>query len=220
LAFPQAPTLPYVSTDEDRPERPGTRPTDTGPWDATLVPDQGLVRSRHSLEVTVDLVGARFSVEQRFLHHVGLSMASGDVPDSVVLTAASGTSLSVSVLAEPASEQRWASGLAQDTADALLADLADIPEASGATVSVVEGPVGLEIHATDRGGTPRVVRIGADGPRWCAVVSCTGQCRDEDLDAARGVLASMVVYRGPEPLAPDSPLSMQLMTTAGLPSGI
>jgi hypothetical protein len=123
--------------------------------------------------------------------------------------------LSVCVLAEPVGAQRWAGSLATDTAAALrtsLVDPADPAVGARGTVTLHPGPFGTELHVRDAAGTLQLVKIGADGPRWTALVTCAGHpVTAADRDAAHRLLSTMTVFRGSAALPPDAPLSMQLI---------
>lgn len=194
---------------------------------APVVPEDELSDQRVD-EATVVLVGAEIHVDARFLADVALSTAAGGIPDSVIFTAQSGTSLTVSVLAEPVGADRWQSGLAADTAAMLNNDLTshrrddendqgdDDAELGVGTVSIVAGRFGPEIQVHDSAGHLRMAKLGSDGQRWTVLVTCFGaMVTREDLDSARRILDSIVVYRGPEPMPPDHPLSMQLIEDTG-----
>jgi hypothetical protein len=184
-----------------------TAPATTGPWDSTELPDLEATPGhapRHGLDTVVDAVSAHIEVPREFAADVRLSSADGDVPDTMLFTTADGVTCAVSVLAEPVGESRWETGLAEQTVATLTGD-------TPAPVTQVAGPLGTEVHVTDA-GTLRFARLGADGPRWTALVTVFGDIvAEHHLDAARTLLASMVVFRGRAACGPDTPLSMQLV---------
>ena len=184
-----------------------TAPATTGPWDSAVLPDLDTAPGRsprHGLDVVVDAVSARIEVPPEFTADVRLSSADGDVPDTMLFTSADGVTCAVSVLAEPVGESRWETGLAEQTAFTLTGD-------TPAAVTQDAGPLGTEVHVADA-GMLRFARLGADGPRWTALVTVFGGAvTDRHLDAARTLLASMVVFRGRAAHGPDTPLSMQLV---------
>lgn len=213
---------PVVGPEDAAPENPTARhcwepggPVSHGPWDSGSVPVAATTATRHAVEVGIELVGARFCTDPRFLADVALSVADGGVPDTVILASTTGVQLSVCVLAEPVGEQRWAGSLATDTAAALRASLVDPADpAVGArgTVALHTGPFGTELHVRDAAGVLQLVKIGADGPRWTALVTCAGHpVTAADRDAAHRLLSTMTVFRGSAALPPDAPLSMQLL---------
>ncbi|MCI1257082.1 MAG: DUF3710 domain-containing protein [Corynebacterium provencense] len=184
-----------------------------GPWDGSSLFGGDAPAKIHEPtagEITLDFVAASFSVPVRYLHDVGLTMSDGDVPDSVVMSTAEGVMVSVCVLAEPLDDRRWCSGLAADTATAVRGEFE--PDA-GYTVGLTDGVFGREVVVTDAAGVIRLIKIGVDGPRWTALVTCHGPAvTDEDREAVIRVLETMTVYRGRAACAPDAPLSMQLVS--------
>lgn len=192
----------------------------TGPWDSGVFPQKSCVPGQGGPEgdgdrVTVDLVGVRLRVDRELLHDVSLSMAEGEVPDSILFTSQRGISVSVAVLAEPVDAHRWETGLAEDTAAALRTDAAT-GTGEGAEVSLIRSDTGTEILGRDGSGHLRMLKLGADGPRWTLLVSCFGrEVTDSDTAVARDLMTSAVVFRGTRPMPPDRPLSMQLTSGGG-----
>ncbi|GAB0106241.1 DUF3710 domain-containing protein [Nocardia sp. JMUB6875] len=132
-----------------------------------------------------------------------VEMTPDGTPQAVHLATQHGR-ITVAAYAAPKTSGQWRS---------VAADLADTLRKDGATVSVVQGPWGRELHAVTQGADLRF--IGVDGYRWMVRLVAAGPTGAADdnsplVSAARAVLSETVVRRGDEPLPVREPLPVVL----------
>ncbi|MEC3953882.1 DUF3710 domain-containing protein [Nocardia sp. CDC153] len=132
-----------------------------------------------------------------------VEMTPDGTPQAVHLATQHGR-ITVAAYAAPKTSGQWRS---------VAADLAETLRKDGATVSVVQGPWGRELHAVTQGADLRF--IGVDGYRWMVRLVAAGPTGAADdnsplVAAARAVLSETVVRRGDEPLPVREPLPVVL----------
>ncbi|MVU77462.1 DUF3710 domain-containing protein [Nocardia sp. ET3-3] len=169
----------------------------TGPYDYEDVADRLETVADQRLDLGSVIVpvppGGQLQVE----------MTPDGAPQAVHLATQHGR-ITVAAYAAPKTSGQWRS---------VAADLAETLRKDGATVSVVQGPWGRELHAVTQGADLRF--IGVDGYRWMVRLVAAGPSGAADdnsplVAAARTVLGETVVRRGDEPLPVREPLPVVL----------
>ncbi|APA99906.1 DUF3710 domain-containing protein [Nocardia seriolae] len=191
----------YEADEYDEPEFDDepvpARGEQTGPFDYEDVADRLEAIAEQRLDLGSVIVpvppGGQLQVE----------MTPDGTPQAVHLATQHGR-ITVAAYAAPKTSGQWRS---------VAADLAETLRKDGATVSVVQGPWGRELHAVTQGADLRF--IGVDGYRWMVRLVAAGPTGAADdnsplVAAARAVLGETVVRRGDEPLPVREPLPVVL----------
>jgi hypothetical protein len=188
------PADPTPEVVEDVPDRPSR-----GPWDVADVPELGARLDLGALRVPGRQgMQLRMEMERDGTRVVAANVALGE------------SALQLQAFAAPRSSGIWAD---------LRAEIAASITQQGGTADDVPGPFGREVVArlpvsTPEGSTGhRPARfVGIDGPRWFLRGVVTGRAAVDPEDAVEleGVIADVVVVRGPEARAPRELLPLHL----------
>lgn len=185
-------------------DQPAVRSYDAGPWDRDEVEEVADLLDLGGLLVRgVDGMQLQLQVEE----------STGQV--SIVHVIVGDTVLQLQPFAAPRTEGIWAE---------VRAEIASNVTAQGGTCEELTGPFGAELRAQvpvaqpDGRSAYQTVRfLGVDGPRWFlrGLISGAGALDEAKASVVERVFADVVVVRGPDPMAPRTPIPMRVPQQPG-----
>lgn len=169
-----------------------------GPWDADEAPEDKIDR--------VDLGGIRVPI-------IGGMELRAEIADERVVAATlivERSALQIQPFAAPRTMGIWGE-VREEIAAGIRSGGGQAEETTGrfGTELVAEVPVALPDGTA---GTQLARFIGVDGPRWFLRAVITGEAAVEERvrGPLEGLLAEVVVVRGPDPMAPRDPIELRL----------
>ncbi|MGV0436340.1 DUF3710 domain-containing protein [Corynebacterium mastitidis] len=174
-----------------------------GPWDSSEVEPAALTRcGKHHLGRYVYTPSGRFWVP--FPMRIGQDAPVGGVADRLMVTVGV-TSVQISILAAPKSEDLWHNQQRRDVYEQFLRSTDQVAycEAAGATAVFVRAP------------RQEVLVLGVDGPRWMVqLMVFTPELTETDLAWVHELLVDFVVMRGEYPAFPGQALDVTVLRSA------